>query len=337
MTDSDTDRETAIAEAVAQAASCSSEAVSGVRLLGGGASKENWAAVIDQNGDERAVVVRTEPENWRFAGSETVSLSTEAALLCVAHGKGVAVPELLFELNGKHGIKGYVMAHVAGETVGGRILKSESLANARSGLAYECGKTLAAIHRLPLSNLPSLESRSPAETVSFLRSQFEETEQDRPVFELALKWLDENTPHDADRALVHGDFRNGNLIVDAEGLRAVLDWETAHLGCPAEDLGWLCVTSWRFQRPELAVGGFGTREQLLEGYCAAGGQPWTLADLRYWEIYGTLRWGIMCAQVAKRFGDGQRSVESAVIARRASETEFDLLRLIAAEGDSDAG
>ena len=72
-------------------------------------------------------------------------------------------------------------------------------------------------------------------------------------------------------SLVHGDFRNGNLIVDENGLRAVLDWEMAHLGDPMEDLGWLCVNSWRFGRHELPVGGFGTREELFAGYAEAGG------------------------------------------------------------------
>jgi aminoglycoside phosphotransferase (APT) family kinase protein len=40
---------------------------------------------------------------------------------------------------------------------------------------------------------------------------------------------------------VHGDFRNGNLIIGLEGIRAVLDWELAHAGDPMQDLGYLCV------------------------------------------------------------------------------------------------
>ena len=36
---------------------------------------------------------------------------------------------------------------------------------------------------------------------------------------------------------MHGDFHNGNLLVDDSGVRAVLNWELAHIGHPGEDLG----------------------------------------------------------------------------------------------------
>ena len=66
-----------------------------------------------------------------------------------------------------------------------------------------------------------------------------------------------STSTSADRpappVLVHGDFRNGNFIVGADGIRAVLDWELAHLGDPVEDLGWLCVKSWRFGNADQIV------------------------------------------------------------------------------------
>jgi hypothetical protein len=55
------------------------------------------------------------------------------------------------------------------------------------------------------------------------------------------------------------------------------------------------------------------------------------AELFAWEVFGTLNWGVMCAGAGKAFVDGARSVEGAVIARRASETEFELMRMLAPE------
>ena len=69
---------------------------------------------------------------------------------------------------------------------------------------------------------------------------------------------------------MHGDFRNGNLIVGPDGIRAVLDWELAHLGDPIEDLGWLCVKSWRFGDADRVVGGFGDLDELLDAYARGG-------------------------------------------------------------------
>ena len=132
------------------------------------------------------------------------------------------------------------------------------------------------------------------------------------------------------RALVHGDFRNGNIIFGPDGVRAVLDWEIAFVGDPMMDLSWICVGSWRFGVVDKPVGGFGSREDLWAGYEAAGGAPVNRDHALWWEAFGSLRWGVMCAGMTASFRETDPSVERAVIARRASETEVDLMRLIAA-------
>ena len=92
-----------------------------------------------------------------------------------------------------------------------------------------------------------------------------------PAVELGLRWLRANAPEPAEPRLVHGDFRLGNFIVDEDGLAAVIDWELAHLGDPAEDIGWLCIRSWRFGNDELPVAGVGTSTTSSTAYEAAGG------------------------------------------------------------------
>jgi aminoglycoside phosphotransferase (APT) family kinase protein len=113
----------------------------------------------------------------------------------------------------------------------------------------------------------------------------------------------------------------------------VLDWELTHLGDPAEDLGWICVNSWRFGNSARVVGGFGDVEDLLAGYADAGGGPMTAERVKFWEIFGTLKWGIMCMTMYKAFATGtDASVERAAIGRRSSETEIDLVNLIYGKG-----
>ena len=135
-------------------------------------------------------------------------------------------------------------------------------------------------------------------------------------------------PPPREPALVHGDFRLGNLIVGPEGLRAVLDWELTHAGNPAEDLGWLCVKAWRFGA-HAPVAGLGGREELLAVYRAAGGADIGLDELRWWELLGTLRWGVIClTQASTHLSGAHRSVELAAIGRRVCEQEWDLLLLL---------
>jgi aminoglycoside phosphotransferase (APT) family kinase protein len=193
-------------------------------------------------------------------------------------------------------------------------------------LAAQCGEALAGIHRISPDDVPGLEH---ADQVEAFRAILDQLGEPHPAFEIGFRWLEANRVGGERTVVVHGDFRNGNLIVGPDGIRAVLDWELAHLGDPMEDLGWLCVKSWRFGHP-LPVGGFGTYEQLLDAYEEASGMPVDRAGLRWWETLGTLKWGIMCImQAATHTSGAVRSVELAAIGRRVCEVEWDLLALVA--------
>ena len=134
---------------------------------------------------------------------------------------------------------------------------------------------------------------------------------------------------------MHGDYRIGNVIFGPEGVRAVLDWELAHIGDPMEDLGWICVRSWRFGNDDKPVGGIGRREELWEAYEAAGGRKVDRAAVRWWEVFGNLRWGIICIGQARRAMEGGPKagsiglrLELLAIGRRTAETEWELLGLM---------
>ena len=292
--------------------------------LPGGASKDTWSfAARGAGGEVRAFVLRRD----RGRGSSGSGLLLESALLAAAREAGVPVPRVVASGGDLGGGSGpfIVMDFVDGETIARRILRDEAFAAVRPALAGQCGEILAAIHRIPVSAVPGLAG---GDLLDQLRSQLEQLGQPHPAFELGLAWLAENRPPAVVARVVHGDFRNGNLIVGPDGIRAVLDWELAHLGDPLEDLGWLCVKAWRFGSP-LPVGGFGTVEQLVAAYEAAGGGPVDAAALRWWIAYGTLRWGIICiAQTLTHTSGVVRSVELAAIGRRVCEVESDLLELL---------
>ncbi len=308
------------------------ETVAALQRLSGGASQETWSFDLRlADGGMLPLILRRAPAGADARGAGHATLAQQAQLQAAAAEAGVPVPAVVLLLQPAHGLgQGYVMQRVEGETLGRRIVGDARLASARQGLARQCGQALARIHRMPAAALPPLRRASPADELAHYEQQYRGHGLHQPVFELALQWLKAHAPAgDIALAAVHGDFRNGNLMVDEDGLRAVLDWELAHLGDPMEDLGWLCVNSWRFGRHELPVGGFGTREQLFAGYAEAGGQV-DAARVHYWEVFGSLKWGVICQSMAHAYLSGaERNVERAAIGRRASETEIDLLALLA--------
>lgn len=302
-----------------------------VARLTAGATQEIWRFGLVREGSVTPLILRRAPGGDRVSEA-AVGLEVEARLLAAALAAGVPAPPVLWVLTPSDGLgHGFVMGFVEGESLGGRIARSEALAPTRAFLARQCGEVLARIHEMPASDFPSLSRMTSAAQVVQLRDAHRQSGWPRPVFELAFRWLKDHLPPPPRRpVLVHGDFRNGNLMVGGDGVRAVLDWEIAHVGDPMEDLGWICVPAWRFGVLDQPVGGFGRREDLWAGYQAAGGAPVDPDHAHWWEVYGALRWGVMCGGMAAAFRSADPNVERAVIARRASETEVDLLRYLAA-------
>lgn len=312
--------------------------IRGLRRLTGGASREIWSldAVIQQEDggtETRPLVMRSDPSR----GPKSLERSVEYLLLKAAHERGVAVPDVPFLGDDSLGTPFFLMERVDGETIPRRLLRDDVYAQARAVMTGQLGAMLARIHRIPVEDygldvLPGpAPGRPPAEAEL---DRFEQAYrilavEPHPAFELAFRWLRERLPPGAERVLVHGDYRMGNVIFGPEGVRAILDWELAHIGDPMEDLGWISVRSWRFGNDHLPVGGVGTREEFFRAYEEAGGFPVDAERVRFWEAFGNLRWGIICLSQARTYFDGHSpSVELASVGRRTAETEWELMELM---------
>ena len=294
-------------------------AIEGLTRLSGGASRETWRFVADG----RALILQ------RQRGGDTRDMGVEAAVLRAAAAAGVPVPELVAAGTGDTpvGASYMVLSAVDGETIARKILRDAEFADARANLPAQFGEALARLHSIDPGELPALVE---TDQVAQYRATLDALDQPHPTFELALRWLDAHRPPSTARTVVHGDFRMGNVMVGPDGLRAVLDWELAHIGDPMEDLGWLCVKAWRFGS-SLPVGGVGRYGQLFAAYEAASGRVIDPDVVRWWEVLGTLKWGIMCILQANAHLAGfTRSHELAAIGRRVCENEHDLF--LALEG-----
>lgn len=300
------------------------------KRLSGGASQETWALA----GSGKSTILRRAPGGISNArSSAAIGLPAEAKLIQAAEKAGVPVPEIFHVLGDEDGIgDGFLMSHVLGETIARPILRNDEFETARSLLAAQCGSALSAIHSIPTDGLPpELQVSDGLSQIAQYEEIYRAFKAPRPVFELSLQWLKANAPSPLPSVLVHGDFRLGNLMVDETGLAAVLDWELAHLGDPREDIAWVCVNSWRFGQSQNRVGGFGQLEDLLIAYNQQTGSAITASEIDWWEMLGSMKWGIMCMIMYEAFRSGaDASVERAAIGRRVSETEIDLINLLEA-------
>ncbi|MEV4320343.1 phosphotransferase family protein [Actinocrispum sp. NPDC049592] len=303
-------------------------AVEQLSRLSGGASLETWVATVTGREGTRKVILRRDrpgpPQSDRIA---------EAAVLRQMASAGVPVPAVLAAGPASENGPAYlVLEFLEGVTIPRKVLRDKEFTAAREVLTADVGRALARIHRVPPAHLPFLPAAlSPRESVERLAEATERFGDGMvsPVFALAARRLLETAPEGGEPVVVHGDIRTGNLMVGPRGLMAVLDWELTHLGQPGEDLGWFCVRAWRFGNDAHEAGGLGRRDELLAAYADAGGWPIGKADLDFWELHGTLRWGVTClSQVAVHLSGHARSVELAAIGRRVSEVEYDLIQLM---------
>jgi aminoglycoside phosphotransferase (APT) family kinase protein len=295
-----------------------------LRRLSGGASRVTSTFELElASGDVRTLVLQ---QMRATALTRHPGVDTEAALLRAAEEAGVPVPKVV-AAGAVDGLdpRWLVVEHLDGEALPRHILRDEGLATARTRLTEQTAHALARIHSIDPDAVPALPGADPLRHPLEFLDALHET---RPVLELGVRWLAQHEPDPAAAVVVHGDFRMGNFLVDQGGLRGVLDWELAHLGNAAEDVGWLCARAWRFGGSS-HVGGFGELPSFLSAYHAAGGRELDPDEVRWWETYAAVKWAVICLlQASTHLSGSTRSVELAAIGRRACESEWDLLDLL---------
>jgi aminoglycoside phosphotransferase (APT) family kinase protein len=302
-----------------------------LQLLAGGASKEAWLLDLEQDGQTLELIMR------RAGGGamnlEQLSLEQEFRVLAAAFSAGVTVPKPILYLPDVLGREAFISQRIRGEAVGRRIVSRPEFSVARLKLPKRMADELAKIHAVNPSSLEFLpnsgSSTGAQRSIARLYAELNSVNEPHPTIELALHWLKTHEPTCHGETLVHGDFRIGNLMLSETDLVAVLDWEFAHLGDPAEDLAWTLIRAWRFGQDHLHLGGIGELEPYLTHYNQLTKQNITIKTLLYWEIMGNVKWAVAALTQAKRHLDGfERSVELAVLGRLSAEMELEIIHLL---------
>src|SRR6185437_1272205 len=155
----------------------------------------------------------------------------------------------------------------------------------------------------------------------------------RPVLEWAIRWLETHIPPPLTRVLCHRDFRTGNYMLGGMELTGILDWEFAGWGDPDEDIGWFCCKGWRFARLDREAGGIAERAPFYAGYAGTAGRRPDPARVFFWEVLANVRWACIALQQSDRhLIGGARDLVTAIIGRRSTECDLELLMLLDPDG-----
>lgn len=336
-----------------------------LQRLTGGATKQTWrlearVGAASQAGTDRTAdatsssvplqrfIVQLTPasklgsvaldDSGERSAPRSIDPQQDAALTRLARAQGVPAPEVVALIPASHELgMGQITRFVAGETLAPRILREARYENARARLPAQCAQALAGIHRIAPADVPFLALKDARYQWRENRALVDAHGLKVPALEWGLRWIEERLGTQGSRpaAVIHGDFRLGNLIVDEQGLACVIDWELAALCDPMQDLAWLCLRTWRFggARP---VAGVGDREAFYEAYAQASGAAVDPAQVFFWEVFCQIRWAVMCLTMGMGpvGGDPEAvSLEHRLIGRRMEEPLWDMVRMIRAQGD----
>jgi aminoglycoside phosphotransferase (APT) family kinase protein len=129
-------------------------------------------------------------------------------------------------------------------------------------------------------------------------------------------WLSERLPPEPSRpALVHGDYKLDNVMLDAGDVGRVVgvfDWEMSAVGDPLVDLGillgyWVHTAAAGARRDTVSAvtnrEGWYTREELLGRYGARTGRD--LSNVGFYEVFAVFKLAVVLQQIFFRYRRGQ--------------------------------
>ena len=214
----------------------------------------------------------------------------------------------------------YLMDRLDGDVVTSSLPERFEPVERRRALVERTVGTLAQLHSLDITR-PSLaelgrpEGYLERQVQRFRQLWPQNTQREVPLIDQLGTWLSRNLPTTQRHAVIHGDYRIGNLMFNQEQeprVQAVLDWEMATLGDPLADVGYLSAT---YASPGSTPSimeltsvtretGFPTRDELIELY--ARETDLDLENLHWYEVLALWKAAIFCEAIYTRWLNGER-------------------------------
>jgi aminoglycoside phosphotransferase (APT) family kinase protein len=299
--------------------------VTATRIGEGGGS--NFSFLLER-GDDR-FVLRRPPRPPLPPSAHDMVREARLQLALAPHGIRLPTIRAVCEDERVIGVPFYVMDFLEGPIVTGDLPSGLESEDRRRALGLDLVDTLVEIH--------AVDVRSPG-VADFVRegsylerqvrrfTQLWEVNRTRELPDVVEVggWLAANQPEPAPLAVVHGDYRLGNMILDADRatrIRAVLDWEMGAVGDPRADVGYLLATYSEpggeknplGTSPVTATPGFPTRRELVERYVERSGRD--VEPLAWFQALALWKAAVFCEAIYGRFIRGELAAEDTGAAR----------------------
>ncbi len=276
----------------------------------GGLSRENWsldASWIDSTGRHTYPLMLMRDAAGTLLNTER---TREFDVLKALQGTAVVAPVVHWiDTEGRFlGAPSVVMQRMPG-SCDYLVLNSSRPLEERIVLAKDFLQLLVNIHAVDwrttgLDKSLGLPQDSPSITelrhweAEYLRARLEP----HPEMDYVLAWLKQAAPKPEAIVLVHGDFKPGNALVEGVTITAKLDWETAHLGDPLEDLGWITNP---VRKSEHQIAGHWERHQIVEAYRMLTGREAPEAAITWWNVFSCWKLAVIQLTAVNEFVAGR--------------------------------
>lgn len=291
--------------------------VSDLARIPGGASRETYRFrahyTKDDRAIERALILRRDPVASLIETDRTTEFRAYGAFFKL----GLPVPEpIALELD-THALDRpfFIMEEITDCSVGS-ILAPDPYGAHREKVGRQFWSVLGRIakpgpHEIGLGDFDGAHDAAACWSHELARWEKvidEDESEPQPIARAAIRWLRRNPPPPAQKiSVVHGDYRTGNFLVDAEGeIRAILDWEMAHLGDPLEDLAWALDPLWSHGDPSHPAGTI-ARDRAIAIWEDSSGLRADPQALAWWEIFASLKGLAIWMSAAREYAEGRNT------------------------------
>lgn len=271
--------------------------ITGIKQIPGGFSKHTiFLFLANAKTLPDTVVVRLD-----WAGSAVgTTVTDEFNIIDTLFNAGVKVPQP-FALEASGGVLGgpfLLVSKAEGINPG----DSFEVPNGSKAFALDLARNLARLHTIPLAAFgdkvvgakDTTRERVLREIAKF-EADWRALNKPSASMETAYAWLKQNIAlADGPRSLIHKDPGCHNMLVHQDKLSVLLDWETAAIGNPAQDLGYLAalmmqLCDWR---------------EFMAAYAEAGGPAIDQAQIDYYMLWGYTWVNTMVMQAGAAFEAG---------------------------------